>query len=571
MQQFQGHRTLAGQARRLADLLTPKAVGEAWRTRPELREWTPVAAIALAAFLLRMFVIGETSFWMDEGWSLWFSSLSIGELFGDVAKLETNPVLYYAMLKGWMGLFGDSEAAVRSLSALLNAATTPFIYLIAREAARVERGRVIGLLAAGLFALTFLQLRYAQEARTYALLVLGMAVMLAGMVSVVKWAERMTAADPLPLPAIFALGGGMALTIWGHNTAVVGVAVTVAALGAWWLIAMRASIRVLQALALAGLIALGLAAPALWWLLAYTIPNTTDFWIEKPTPFELAQLLTHVFGADLGLLPLRFEAVLRAGLFLSWPAVALWVGLRSQDQARRWILILLAACSFGVAAGFIAITYASRPVLIERVLLPAQLGWIVLCALALDAIRPNLRRWAMLAMLAVFALGAIGYFAARHRIFYEEDWRKVVGEIHAKATGPARVVTREVQGVVVSYYLKRLGEERLTVVNLPYDPKVFDMSHFRSGVDKAPWFGGTDEEVRAAYPMATRSGEPTWVIVRDRERDADFVEFLRGEGVDVDRPDVSSGLIAVYYLPGGPAKAAGSDGAAAHPAQEDRH
>ena len=52
---------------------------------------------------------------------------------------ESNPPLYYVLAWGWAKAFGTGEAGLRSLSALLGAATVPVGFLIGRQLAAAGR------------------------------------------------------------------------------------------------------------------------------------------------------------------------------------------------------------------------------------------------------------------------------------------------------------------------------------------------------------------------------------------------------------------------------------------------
>jgi mannosyltransferase len=75
--------------------------------------------------------------------------------------------LYYVLLRVWLH-FGHSEFFIRSLSALIAAATIPVIYCLGR----VLYDRRVALIASALFAFNAYSVRYAQEARSYALFLL---------------------------------------------------------------------------------------------------------------------------------------------------------------------------------------------------------------------------------------------------------------------------------------------------------------------------------------------------------------------------------------------------------------
>lgn len=80
---------------------------------------------------------------------------------------EANMSLYYVLLRIWLHL-GQSEFFIRSLSVVIAAATLPAIYWLAR----LLYDRRVALIAAALFAFNAYSVRYAQEARSYALFLL---------------------------------------------------------------------------------------------------------------------------------------------------------------------------------------------------------------------------------------------------------------------------------------------------------------------------------------------------------------------------------------------------------------
>lgn len=74
--------------------------------------------------------------------------------------------LYHLLLNLWVRIFGESEFAVRSMSALFGALAVAAVYLLGVHL----YGRVAGLLAGLLFALNAFIVQYAQDARSYSLL-----------------------------------------------------------------------------------------------------------------------------------------------------------------------------------------------------------------------------------------------------------------------------------------------------------------------------------------------------------------------------------------------------------------
>jgi len=122
--------------------------------------------ITLLAAALRLYRLDAQSLWYDEGFSVYLARMSPSELTARTAA-DIQPPLYYYLLHGWMGLFGDGERSVRSLSLLFGVLTVPVLY---GTAAWLFRSRLAGYLAALLLAVSPLHLWYAQEVRMYTLL-----------------------------------------------------------------------------------------------------------------------------------------------------------------------------------------------------------------------------------------------------------------------------------------------------------------------------------------------------------------------------------------------------------------
>ena len=138
--------------------------------------------VLLLALGLRFYRIEAQSLWNDEGTSVALAQRDLLTIARSAAR-DIHPPLYYYLLHVWIGLWGTSELAVRSLSALLGTLLVLWTILLGRTlVSSVERGdaslysscgctRADGLgLVAGLFAAVspFL-VYYAQEVRMYML------------------------------------------------------------------------------------------------------------------------------------------------------------------------------------------------------------------------------------------------------------------------------------------------------------------------------------------------------------------------------------------------------------------
>jgi 4-amino-4-deoxy-L-arabinose transferase-like glycosyltransferase len=122
--------------------------------------------IVLFALGLRLYRLDAQSLWYDEGFSVYLARMDLDQLTARTAA-DIQPPLYYYLLHSWIGLFGESEAALRGLSVLFGILTVPLIYAMAW---RLFRSRLAGLLAALLVAVSPLHIWYGQEARMYTLL-----------------------------------------------------------------------------------------------------------------------------------------------------------------------------------------------------------------------------------------------------------------------------------------------------------------------------------------------------------------------------------------------------------------
>jgi len=77
-----------------------------------------------------------------------------------------HPPLYYVMVRIWVQIFGDSPTGIRSLSAVISLLIFPCVYWLCLE---LFESHLVGWVAIALFAVSPLQLYFAQEARQYCL------------------------------------------------------------------------------------------------------------------------------------------------------------------------------------------------------------------------------------------------------------------------------------------------------------------------------------------------------------------------------------------------------------------
>ena len=160
--------------------------------------WLIALLILLLAAGLRFHNLGVQSFWNDEGNSYVQATRSFAEIAATAAR-DIHPPGYYWLLAIWRVLVGESEFALRALSAFASVISVAFAYAVGRRL----YGGLAGLTAALLTAINTFSLYYAQETRMYALLALWGA---AGFWALIRFCERPTGRRALVLGVINAAG-----------------------------------------------------------------------------------------------------------------------------------------------------------------------------------------------------------------------------------------------------------------------------------------------------------------------------------------------------------------------------
>jgi uncharacterized membrane protein len=124
----------------------------------------PLVLIIILGAFLRIFNLGMESIWLDEAASIFESTLSVSE----ISSHSNQPPLYFILLKWWINLWGTSEIAIRSLSAIFGIFAIFITYLVGKELFNQKVGLVASLIA----AISQFYIYFSQEARAYSLLLL---------------------------------------------------------------------------------------------------------------------------------------------------------------------------------------------------------------------------------------------------------------------------------------------------------------------------------------------------------------------------------------------------------------
>lgn len=367
-----------------------------------------VAAVLLVlcglGVFFQLYGIGAQNFWVDELWIAVASDprLPLNEFFRDWVLTDVHPPLYMLVIRAWRRVFGSSEAAIRALSAVATVGLTPLVLLMNRWEPMVRRP----LALAAMLACSVAVVRYAQEARSYALL---MFLSTLAMLLAVAIAGRMQrgAAVRRPLPALAAT-----IVVAGY-VHYFGVLVGFGVFGALALLALLRERRYLAPVLVSGLAAV---APMLPWI-AFHATHLTD---KLGGHFWIASNWRHIF------LEVATLAGGRPQVFMVVAALAAVVAaIRPAILARPAVFVPLIAGALLVAAG--AAISQNTPIVTGRnlmVLIPPF--YLVLTATCgeLEAARSAALRGLGLAIPVIFSAICLFYSAQRMLSEEREHWRE---------------------------------------------------------------------------------------------------------------------------------------------------
>jgi len=390
--------------------------------------WLALGAIVALAAALRFATLDTQSVWFDEAATWDLVRGSFGQMLHGVAHGESTPPLFYALEWVWTRAFGDGEAGLRSLPALVGLLTVPVAYAIGR---RAGRGRVaVGLAAAALVAVNPLLVWYSQEARSYALAVLLSALALAFLMRaqddrrqrvLAGWALAATLALATHYFTAFALAPQAAWLLWRHPR---------------------------RRAALAAVGALAVAAAALLPLLLAQSGNPYDI-AGTSLAVRLVQVPKQFLLGYRGPLALPL-GVLGALLVLG----AAWLLVRRTPRAARALLL----AGIGVAGVALPLLTAlvGEDYLNTRNVLPALIPLLTALAVGCAASdRPRLGAGLLAALCAISLAIVVAVDADAG--YQRPDWRGLARALGA-AGGPRALVVAPANGeLALRYYRPAIG------------------------------------------------------------------------------------------------------------------
>lgn len=409
------------------------------------RWWLAALALLIVACAL-MLAWPHDSLWYDEALTTYVATDSWGTLWQWVTQVDIQVPFHYVVLRLWIGLAGDSEFALRALSALCILLAAAGAIQIGQRIAGRRWGGPVGLAAGLLLALSPGTAWIAYEVRAYALAL-----------TLFVWATAVLLAILARRKATPALVIGYALlmlaALYTHYTALAGFAAHMALVG----LAMLPALRPLNPRRLAGLAApiliVGLGfAP---WLPTVLARGSTD-----RSYFEGLILPGQSLSVMAGFIALgRQDEPAVAVPFIAGFAVLVALGVLAGLLSRRWRGLLQAVILAVIPAALVTLLVYINPKLTGRYFWPAWVGLEVLAALGIAGLVGLLaRRGAIRAGLALaltVAIVALPWLSGERGGAPDSDYRAAFAYLCTQGTPDDVILLRDGTLFVTERYYGR--------------------------------------------------------------------------------------------------------------------
>jgi len=333
--------------------------------------------ILTIGLFLRLYNLGKPDFWNDEACSIVFSK-NLGYIFCDM-----HPPFYYALLKFWIFIAGETEFRIRLLSAIFSIVTVFFIFKLGQK----MFNKNIGLIGAFILSVSPIHLWYAQEARSYVLITF-LVTLCVYVFALIVYENRKDLHSVFAILLLLCLYTEYISFFILAATGVVFIFKQPRFFLKEWILSWIA--------ALAGFLAW---APVFWIQFTNVV---RDFWIEKVSQNTLINTLQN------------FNLGYESGYHISNIAVFLFLFLAgiflSKKQERIKVTMLASMIAVPFAALFIM--SATRPVYLDRQLLPVTVFYYLLIAKGIESFKNPLKILPLALVLSMLFLSVPGYYKA---------------------------------------------------------------------------------------------------------------------------------------------------------------
>nr|WP_319383160.1 glycosyltransferase family 39 protein [uncultured Roseibium sp.] len=400
-----------------------------------------LVVVIVAAAALRLHNLDRTSLWYDEAVSWSQSNGSLAALLASVAT-DNYPPLHNIILWLTIPVIGDSETALRLPSAVLGVAAVLLTFLVGKLLA----GRMTGLTAAALLALSPFHIWYSTEARMYALLAAcGLAFLLATL-KVLR--------NPSSLWfTLLAISG--TLFLYSHVYALLAFT-SVGTVCAFFTARDLISGQPLRrSNTLRACLAMGISTIAFlpWlYLLAIRAGSVAEagFWIAFP---DIPFLKSMVFGIT-GSLAFFWLLVCLAA-FAAVPANRTEQTPEPPSPAKSRTLAICFAYTFGPAVLAYLYSLFVQPILFDRYLIASWPGLLLLAAAGAERLSPRFAPAALVAVSLVLTFPELR-FSLTQKI--RPDWRGITqAYLSERSPNDRLTLFKGFAAPALNYYLRAPG------------------------------------------------------------------------------------------------------------------
>ncbi|MBB3695151.1 glycosyltransferase family 39 protein [Sphingomonas sp. BK580] len=366
-----------------------------------------LAGLVAVAFASRV-ALADHSLWFDEYASVFFASQPLHRLWGPWMLRETNPPLYYTILRGWIEAFGLSRAGVRLPGIIASVAAIAVLFGV------ISRlyGRRAGVAAALILALSSQQLYFSLQVRAYIFLYLAIAVSFAGVLTLVKATTRRGEVVGWLSYVLGAIAG-----IYLHTTAIVWpLAATAAMVTVYPPLRPRNAAFSTRAWAAIVLANAAIVLGSAWWLymtaLQVANPNGNLNWMEGLRFKRDLTVYVSTVLQSRQLTVAQLPVAIPFGLFF---ALGTWRSRREPGTR------LALACLVYASALFVIISL-KQPVFLPRTILWLSLFPLIIAANGIASLE---WRGFVIALTAIMVASIIGLFITTPALVSEE-WRGLI-------------------------------------------------------------------------------------------------------------------------------------------------
>lgn len=467
------------------------------------REGALVISIVAIAIVLRLLHLGRLSLDIDEAASFSFAN----QAWRAVARssFAEGPVmpLYYMGLHLWMAL-GTSEFMLRLPSVVFSVSTVPVLYSLGK---RLFSSRV-GATAALLFAIHGVSIQYAQQARSYSLVVL---------LASLSYLYFLKFLDRPHLDNWIGWVLASVLTIYAHPLAAALVPAQWA-----WLFFIRPKRGCGWSFVAAGLAIILTTVPLIFVPLIFSFAGAEHGqwnWIPETSFHRVHDLVLFLAGwvdgtpRILGTLLLLLYLISGAAALMDFTAAA----RASREVPHSYGLLLLGVC---IPVGLILMASLYKPLLVPRYFLVSLPTLILLVSAGICCLRPT---WLLGAVLVVFAAIAIREDLCYYTYFFKPDYRSAISYVLSNSRPDDKFIS--FYPAPFTYYRQRL--QNLNAMPQMRSPSVW--------LIVLPEWGSKAEHAKIARMRQDLAGDfPS--ITKTKFRAVTVYRYARPQGYSVTDP-----------------------------------